>query len=707
MTARRFFPVGVAALAAALPFLTPARGRSSPIRPRGRAAQARLLSRHAVPASSAWKAYDQAPARALLHPVRVLRVIGDVEDPQALAHAPSGKATTLTYPSGGPPPSLVLDYGRDVGGLPMFDIKATSGATLSATYSEPLYNLGNDGSIIVALFLSGATLRTDTFAPTRPGVVASSLIQGGERYERLTVTSPGSVTLRSVGIRFWPLRETPSRMRGRFLSSDRLLNRIWYAGAYTLNLNQVTPGTPVWHGTTARLRLILDGAKRDRAVWSGDHVISDLTDYYVSDPRYARDSLALFLEHPATAASNLGPASGSLSVPGPLPGACSPNPPAYRCFTWSATYSMLVMPALYNYYLYTGDLGFVRRHWRAVLRQMRWDAEQVGSDGLFAVNSVDDSDWNIEMISGELTYVNAVYVQALRSAAQLALALGQARQGTAWRASAFAVSRAVNAKLWNRGTRLYDASASVRGSVVQDANVTAVLAGIPSRARARRIMDRLQSRLRSRFGPPTVTSPTPPGYNRWVSPYMGSFQVLADFATGNETAALANVRQEWGYMIAHDPGGVLWERIQLDGRLHPGGIADSAAHAWSTGPTTALSQYVLGVRPVEPGYRSWAIAPEPAKLSWAQGVVPTPHGPISVRWLRGTRNQFFKLTVITPRGTSGTVLVPVLRRSRVIAMDGRIVWAERSARGGARARLAGRAVAFSGLAGKHTFAWVS
>lgn len=104
---------------------------------------------------------------------------------------------------------------------------------------------------------------------------------------------------------------------------------------------------------------------------------------------------------------------------------------------------MIVVPALHNDYLYTGDRGFVRRHWRAVVRQMEWDAQQVGADGLFAGNSVDDADWNIENISGELTYVNAIYVQALRAAAKLAAALGHRSQARArcWLISPQAIRR--------------------------------------------------------------------------------------------------------------------------------------------------------------------------------------------------------------------------------------------------------------------------
>jgi hypothetical protein len=41
--------------------------------------------------------------------------------------------------------------------------------------------------------------------------------------------------------------------------------------------------------------------------------------------------------------------------------------------------------------------------------------------------------------------------------------------------------------------------------------------------------------------------------------------------------------------------------------------------------------YTLGVTPAEPGYAVARIAPRLGALAWAEGRVPTPHGPISVR----------------------------------------------------------------------------
>ena len=45
-------------------------------------------------------------------------------------------------------------------------------------------------------------------------------------------------------------------------------------------------------------------------------------------------------------------------------------------------------------------------------------------------------------------------------------------------------------------------------------------------------------------------------------------------------------------------------------------------------------EHVLGVSPIEPGFRAARIKPNRGDLAWAQGSVPTPHGPIRLHLTR-------------------------------------------------------------------------
>jgi hypothetical protein len=147
----------------------------------------------------------------------------------------------------------------------------------------------------------------------------------------------------------------------------------------------------------------------------------------------------------------------------------------------------------------------------------------------------------------------------------------------------------------------------------------------------------------------------------------------------------------------------MWEKLNQNGTDVDANA--SLSHGWATAPTPALSAYVLGARPVTAGYKTWVVAPQTGDLKWAQGTVPTPQGGLVSRWVRGDGDRSFTLTVSAPAGTSGTVRVPLLGRSRTIAMDGTVVWQDGAPASGVRAVQRDGAVEFSGVTGSHTFAF--
>ena len=56
----------------------------------------------------------------------------------------------------------------------------------------------------------------------------------------------------------------------------------------------------------------------------------------------------------------------------------------------------------------------------------------------------------------------------------------------------------------------------------------------------------------------------------------------------------------------------------------------SFCHGWASGPTSWLSEYVLGVQVVEPGCKVIRIIPHLGDLKWVKGTFPTPYGIISI-----------------------------------------------------------------------------
>ncbi len=738
----------------------------------------------------------------------------------------------------GGPASIILDYGHEVGGYPTFDVSQVSGGPrLQAGYSETRTQISPTGDG-VSPWASGDPQRYDSYRVTTPGRITNAQIQGGERYEQITLTTPGTVSLTAAAIQFTPYLARPSDYAGYFVSSSDELNRYWYDGAYTAEVNQTPVGTvgPRWNtdagfldvpGTTAgtgvltsgtgwtdytvsfRTRivsnqagwmvrgqdaqhgylfildsaddtagtpnqlqvlaqsgsnyrpitnvaltnpiapgswhsvrqvvsggtvttfidgsqvssfadstyatgsfgireytgeqadfadlsvvgptgtvlyrnslakasaindfavpgqnavpLILDGAKRDRAVWSGDLAVEGPTLFYSTNTSdYIRGSLELLGSY---AGSN-GYVSGDMPPQTPINTAAPGDPQN----AYSASYSMYFVRDLAEYYRYTGDAAFVRQEWPIVAWELAWSAAQVDANGLFATTEADGADWDYYdgNKTGEVTAYNALYYQTLLDGAELAPAAGQSSLSKGYLASASALKSAINGRLFNPATGVYDLSDSVRGTVAQDANVLAIDFGIAPPDKVSGILAAVKSALWTSSGPLPFSS----GYQKTISPFVSGFELSARFGAGDTANALQLLSNEWGPMIA--PGdlytGTFWENESTSGTQATG--QTSMAHGWSSSPTSALSQYVLGISPVTAGYRTWLVQPHPGNLAWTEGRSPTRYGPLVVDWGHAS-NGSFAMHVSAPKGTSGTIAVPVSDSNIAVQVNGRTVW---------------------------------
>jgi alpha-L-rhamnosidase-like protein len=93
------------------------------------------------------------------------------------------------------------------------------------------------------------------------------------------------------------------------------------------------------------------------------------------------------------------------------------------------------------------------------------------------------------------------------------------------------------------------------------------------------------------------------------------------------------------------------------------------AHGWATGPTSALTEYVLGVAPTSPGGATWRFTPQPADLTFAQGRLTTTRGPIDASWR--VAGKHVSMRVSAPAGTTGTIRVP--GKAMTVWLDGKQV----------------------------------
>ncbi|MGD0556875.1 MAG: family 16 glycoside hydrolase, partial [Streptosporangiaceae bacterium] len=113
---------------------------------------------------------------------------------------------------------------------------------------------------------------------------------------------------------------------------------------------------------------IVDGAKRDRAVWVGDMNVEGPTDYYSTDQtQYLKGALELLGSYQLSS----GFVTGDVPPQDPLHTGADESG---TTGTYSASYSIYWVLGLGSYYLYTGDTAFVDQEWPVVEAELAWNA---------------------------------------------------------------------------------------------------------------------------------------------------------------------------------------------------------------------------------------------------------------------------------------------------------------------------------------------
>jgi hypothetical protein len=590
-----------------------------------------------------------APASRTVIPTVVFRTTGTVRH--------SGRSTVLT----GAGSSVTYDFGEEVGGLVTLHFAASSdpGQQLGLAFTESSQFVGtaSDASN------GGSGADGALSAPATPGTswtMPAASLRGGFRYLTLFAQSAGAIAIDkvSLAISFAPSMTDLRDYANYFHSSDPLLNRIWYAGAYTVQTNTIAPDTGrVWgppatgwdNGATVGVgtEVLVDGAKRDRTVWPGDLGVSVPTEYAsLGDVTPARNALTTLYDHQA--------ASGQLPYAGPQVN-----------FYGSDTYHLWTLIGTASYYQYSHDAAWLAAEWAGYLRAVDYILAQVGPDGLLTVQGT--ADWARSGQGGENIAANALMYRSLVTGAELATVRGDSAHAGTWTAAAAKLSAAVNSTLWD------DAAGQYRDNPdsdvhPQDGNALAVWYGLAPADRAARVSASLTTNWNS-YG---ATTPENGGQ---ISTFPGSMEVQAHLAAGDSTRALALIRREWGYML-NSPlgtGSTFWEGYLANGQFGYGGAYMSAAHGWATGPTSALTFYVLGIRPttVDGGY---VVHPEPGDLTSTEGSLRTPFGDIRVAWRHDRASRSFTELVDAPARAVASVDVPTFGASTRVTVDGRLAW---------------------------------
>ncbi len=271
-----------------------------------------------------------------------------------------------------------------------------------------------------------------------PGCQLQSICDDGYRafrFARVFVLS-GAATITAARVLLSPAQRPP---QGWFLSSDDLLNRVWFSSAYTAQL-MVLPndpaildprGCPMTGPLT--MDVVVDGAKRDRCPWLGDQLVTDPTLFLAGGDYQSA------VENTLTVFANA-----------QLPSGYIPASPSQDYGSLLFDYPADFVTAVDDLMLYRGDMKLVAGYWTNILRVLdTWYPAHADPNGLLE-DPFPPGDYAYIQRAGPLVaYYNANYVLALKAGAAIADALGQPDAAARWRSRATTIAAAFGPTFWD------------------------------------------------------------------------------------------------------------------------------------------------------------------------------------------------------------------------------------------------------------------
>lgn len=381
---------------------------------------------------------------------------------------------------------------------------------------------------------------------------------------------------------------------GSFKSNDERLNTIWNTGAYTVHLNMQ--------------EYLWDGIKRDRLVWVGDMHPEVMT---INTVFGKNEVVAKSLDHARDIT--------------PLPG----------WMNGISAYSMWWILIHRDLYKNQGDLEYLRKQQKYLvgLLDLLMSKTKDNKENLDGTRFLD---WpSSENPKGIHAGLHAMMIMTLEAGSELCLVLDEPAQATRCK------TMATQMKMY-----VPDANGSKQAAALM------ALAGLMPAEKAN--ADVIAVGDCERF-----------------STFYGYYMLQAKARAKDYTGALNCIRSYWGGML--DMGATtFWEDFDLAwtrnaapiDELVPDGKDDihgdfgaycykklrhSLCHGWASGPTSWLSEHVLGVSVVEPGCKTIRIQPNLGDLQWVEGTYPTPMGVVKIRHEKQP-NGTVKSTIDAPKG---------------------------------------------------------
>jgi alpha-L-rhamnosidase len=406
-----------------------------------------------------------------------------------------------------------------------------------------------------------------------------------------------------------------------FNSSSPELDGVWDLCKYSIK-------------ATSFLGLYVDG-DRERKPYEADALINQLS-HYCADQRYdtARLTHEFLLANP----------------------------------TWPTEWQLQSVMLGWLDFLWSGDDASLRMHYDTL--KSRAMINRRTSDGLFrGYLSRGKSPWLEDIVdwpAGERdgydmsveskSVVIAFHYQALVLLEKIATHLGKIDDAREFAALAQATYKTFNARLWDEARGCYlDGLNPSTGAVSTHASAHAsffpLALGLVPPERVSRVAAFLKSR------------------GMVCSVYGSQFLIEALYEAGEADLALSllttNQLRSWRNMSENVGSTITLEA--WDPKLKPNLDWN---HAWGAAPANLIPRCLMGIEPLEPGFKRFRIRPQTASLTQASLKMPTPKGPITLS-VRNPSGSEWSAEIEVPPGTVAEFHLPTTQSNEVKLSSGK------------------------------------
>lgn len=388
---------------------------------------------------------------------------------------------------------------------------------------------------------------------------------------------------------------------GTFVCDDAFFNKFWEKGLRTLYVNMRDT--------------YFDCPDRERAQWWGDAsvLMGECFYTYSTSVHQLMKKAILELCHWR---------KDDNTIYSPIPGNYGSELPA----------QMLASVGLYgfwNYYMNTGDKETLAEVYPYVCDYL--DVWKTDETGLTAERhgGWDWGDWG-DNRDIRLIYAGWHYM-ALDAASRMADELGKNGEARDFRKTMEKVKDGYN-KCWNGTAYRHPGFNDDTDDRVQ---ALAVLSGIAESDKYDQITQLLHTQ-------------------KHASPYMEKYVMESLFKMNQGEYAMERVRERFDEMVSDPNNTTLYEGWGIGANGYGGGTTN---HAWSGGSLTVISQCLMGIRPVKPGWKRFEINPQFVRFQKAAITVPTILGTVGTSFRKANGKTEIRVTV--PQGSEALLYLPV------------------------------------------------